>query len=60
MMNYYNHTDSKYSGGNYDSTDYQSLDVNGYGSSSCPKCGSTDVCRSSSENICNHCGNRWS
>ena len=37
----------------------EGIDVNGYGSCSCPRCGSTDVCHGST-NYCNKCGNCWS
>ena len=50
---------NNYNNGSYTTTDYTGLDVNGYGSSSCPKCGSTDICKGST-NHCNKCGNRWS
>ncbi|MEG2460791.1 MAG: hypothetical protein RSB87_06735 [Clostridia bacterium] len=39
------------------STDDTTIDIHGYGSGCCPRCGSTDII--SSSNYCNRCGNKW-
>ncbi len=54
MYNYYDRKDDR---DKYNEKDDTTINIHGYDSCSCPRCGSTDIDRD--RKYCYACGNRW-